>query len=145
MEIVLRKYGNSTVAMLPPPVLKDVVLAAGQTMTLDTTDDGRISLLRKRKCLVTDLIAECDREVAAVGGFNASRMIILNYVSPNHRFAGVSKALLAAMEEALGPGEATLDSTVTARPFYLAAGWLEVGPPKAYRMVDGYPMRKMLS
>ncbi len=93
----------------------------------------------------TLLVAQCDREVAAVGGFNASRMIILNYVSPNHRFAGVSKALLAAMEEALGPGEATLDSTLTARPFYLAAGWLEVGPPKAYRMVDGYPMRKMLS
>ena len=49
MEIVLRKYGNSTVAVLPPPVLKDLGLAAGQAMTLDTTPDGRIVLARKRK------------------------------------------------------------------------------------------------
>lgn len=60
MEIVLRKYGNSTVAVLPPPVLKDLGLAAGQTMTLDTTRDGRIILVRKRKYRLADLIAQCD-------------------------------------------------------------------------------------
>ena len=60
MEIVLRKYGNSTVAVLPPPVLKDLGLAAGQTMTLDTTQDGRIILVRKRKYRLADLIAQCD-------------------------------------------------------------------------------------
>ena len=36
MEVVLRKYGNSTVAVLPPAVLKDLGLSAGQAMTLDT-------------------------------------------------------------------------------------------------------------
>ena len=92
----------------------------------------------------TLLVAERDGEVAAVGGYNAERMIILNYVSPRHRFAGVSRTMLAALEGALGPGEARLDSTLTARPFYLAAGWEEAGPPRPYRFVAGYPMRKLL-
>jgi len=60
MEIVLRKYGNSTVAVLPPPVLKDLGLAAGQAMTLETTPDGRIVLARKRKYRLADLVALCD-------------------------------------------------------------------------------------
>jgi antitoxin ChpS len=37
MEVILRKYGNSTVAVLPPAVLKDLGLSAGQAMSLDTT------------------------------------------------------------------------------------------------------------
>ena len=93
----------------------------------------------------TILVAERDGEIAACGAFNTGRKIILNYVSPQHRFAGVSKALLEAMEAALGAGEARLDSTLTARPFYLAAGWEEAGPPEPYRFVPGYPMRKVLS
>ena len=60
MEVVLRKYGNSTVAVLPPPVLKDLGLAAGQAMTLDTTEDGRIILAIKRKYSLADLLAQCD-------------------------------------------------------------------------------------
>ena len=60
MEVVLRKYGNSTVAVLPPGVLKDLKLAAGQTMTLDTTDTGAIVLSPKRKYRLRDLIARCD-------------------------------------------------------------------------------------
>ena len=40
MQVVLRRYGNSTVAVLPPAVLKDLGLAAGQAMTLGTTDRG---------------------------------------------------------------------------------------------------------
>jgi hypothetical protein len=93
----------------------------------------------------TILVAERDGAIAACGAFNTERKIILNYVSPPHRFAGVSKALLSAMEVALGPGEARLDSTLTARRFYLAAGWLEAGPPEPYRHVAGYPMRKLLA
>jgi antitoxin ChpS len=64
MEVMLRKYGNSTVAVLPPPVLKDLGLAAGQAMRLETTDDGRIVLSRKRKYRLTDLVAACDRRAA---------------------------------------------------------------------------------
>ena len=93
----------------------------------------------------TLLVAEREGGLAAVGGYNAERQIILNYVSPQHRFAGVSKAILAAMERDLGAGEASLDATLTARPLYLAAGWEEAGPPRPYRFVAGYPMRKVLA
>lgn len=62
MEVVLREHGNSTVAVLPPAVLKDLGLSAGQAMTLDTTDQGQIVLARKRKHVLADLIAQCDRK-----------------------------------------------------------------------------------
>lgn len=65
MEVVLRKYGNSTVAVLPPPVLKDLGIAAGQRMSLQTTEDGRIVLARKRKYSLAEMIAQCDRKAAA--------------------------------------------------------------------------------
>jgi hypothetical protein len=92
----------------------------------------------------TLLVAERHGEIAAVGSYSTERRILLNYVSPRHRLAGVSKAMLAAMEERLGPGEARLDSSATAREFYLAAGWEENGPPEPYRYIPGYPMRKVL-
>jgi hypothetical protein len=92
----------------------------------------------------TLLVAEREGEIAAVGGYNSDRTIIVNYVSPRHRFAGVSKAMLAALEAGLGAGEATLESTATARRFYLCAAWDETGPPVPHRYVAGYPMRKLL-
>ena len=64
MDVVLRKYGNSTVAVLPPLVLKDLGLAAGQAMSLHTTDDGKIVLARKRKYTLDDLLAQCNPEAA---------------------------------------------------------------------------------
>ncbi len=60
MEVILRKYGNSTVAVLPPGVLKDLGLSAGQAMTLDTNAQGQIVLTRKRKYALADLIAQCE-------------------------------------------------------------------------------------
>ena len=48
MEVVLRKYGNSTVAVLPPVFLKDIGLIAGQPMSLETTSDGKIVLSVKK-------------------------------------------------------------------------------------------------
>ena len=89
-------------------------------------------------------VAEHDGVTAATGGCNVKREIILNYVSPEHRFAGMSSALLGAMEAALGPGEATLTSTVTARRFYLARGWSDAGAVERYAGMIAYPMRKML-
>lgn len=82
--------------------------------------------------------------LAAVGGFNTGREIILNYVSPAHRFAGVSKALLATMEAELGPGEAHLSSTATALTFYRAMGWEETGALDHWAGMVSYPMRKAL-
>jgi antitoxin ChpS len=60
MEIILRKYGNSTVAVLPPSVLKDLGLAPGQAMSLDTNDQHQIVLSRKRKYALADMIAQCN-------------------------------------------------------------------------------------
>ena len=60
MQVVLRRYGNSTVAVLPPAVLKDLGLAAGQAMTLATTDRGEIVLAPKKKYVLADLIAQCN-------------------------------------------------------------------------------------
>jgi len=60
MEVVLRKYGNSTVLALPPAVLKELGLKAGQAMTLDSTADGRITLAPIRRHKLADLIAQCD-------------------------------------------------------------------------------------
>ena len=64
MEVVLRKYGNSTVLALPPAVLKELGLKAGQSMTLDSTPDGRITLAPKRRHRLADLLARCDLKAA---------------------------------------------------------------------------------
>lgn len=94
----------------------------------------------------TLLVAERDGEIAAVGGyFESSRTVSLNYVSPRYRFAGVSSALLAAIEAGLGPGEAQLESTQTARRFYESRGWQIAGDLAPHRGIDGYPMRKVLT
>ncbi|MBP7900697.1 MAG: ChpB-ChpS toxin-antitoxin system antitoxin [Gammaproteobacteria bacterium] len=63
MNVTLRKYGNSTVAVMPPMVLKALKLSAGQAMTLDTTDDGKIVLSKTSqptKYTLEELLAQCD-------------------------------------------------------------------------------------
>jgi GNAT superfamily N-acetyltransferase len=92
-------------------------------------------------------VAERDGEVAAVGAVSKAGMVTLNYVSPAHRFQGVSRALLAHMEQVLrdwGLVEAELVSTTTGRRFYLGAGWVEDGPPDTTGFATSYPMRKVL-
>jgi GNAT superfamily N-acetyltransferase len=92
-------------------------------------------------------VAERDGSLAAVGCIIGASDIGLNHVHPAHRLAGVSKALLAAMEGALRAGgveEAHLVSTVTAHRFYLAAGWEDDGSPEQRFQVACQPMRKRL-
>lgn len=86
-------------------------------------------------------------DLAAVGLIRDAQEIGLNYVDPAHRFQGVSRALLAAMEAAMheaGTVEGRLKSTVTAHDFYLANGWTDTGPLYAGRFIDAYPMTKQL-
>lgn len=93
------------------------------------------------------LVAEQDGEVAAVGCLNGPDEIGLNYVAPAHRFQGVSKALLAALEERIRASGATLgklSGTGTAHRFYLANGWQDAGPAEADRGMLCYPMKKQL-
>lgn len=64
MEVTLRKYGNSTVAVLPTPVLRDLGIKAGQAMTLETTGDGKIVLTRKRRYTLAELLGQCNPKAA---------------------------------------------------------------------------------
>lgn len=60
MEIVLKKMGNSTALVMPPPVLKDLGIGVGHHLTLNTTPDGKIVLTPKRKYVLAEMIAQCD-------------------------------------------------------------------------------------
>lgn len=92
-------------------------------------------------------VAERHGELAAVGAVNAEGVVIFNYVSPSHRFCGVSTALMSYLEQVLkaeGHDEARLVSTTTAHPFYLARGWMDDGPPEIDGFSTSFPMRKSL-
>lgn len=64
VEIVLRKFGNSTGFAMPSGVLKDLGLKVGASMTMDTTPDGKITLTPRRKYSLSELIAQCDPKAA---------------------------------------------------------------------------------
>ncbi|MCI1711979.1 MAG: AbrB/MazE/SpoVT family DNA-binding domain-containing protein [Chiayiivirga sp.] len=64
MEVALKKMGNSTAVVIPPPVLKDLGVCAGQRLTLSTTPDGKIVLTPKHKYALADMIAQCDLKAA---------------------------------------------------------------------------------
>lgn len=64
--------------------------------------------------------------ILGVGMIGHDGTIMLNYVSPDARWRGVTKALLAHMEaaaRAMGLTRCTLESTKTARRFYESAGY----------------------
>jgi GNAT superfamily N-acetyltransferase len=92
------------------------------------------------------MVATEDDSILAVGLVTGTGRITLNYVSPDVRFRGVSRTLLAALETRAaerGNAEVTLNSTETARRFYLAAGYVEDGPPVSlFGTQAGYPMTK---
>jgi GNAT superfamily N-acetyltransferase len=105
-------------------------------------------------------VRECIREqhvlvavegsvILGVAAISASGTILLNYVSPDARFRGVSKALVRALEERaarLGLPLLTLDSTSTAARFYRAVGYTASGPPtKGFGETMGQPMPKPLA
>lgn len=60
MDVVLKKMGNSTALVIPPAVLKDLGIGAGQRMTLCINADGDIVLTPKRKYVLSEMIAQCD-------------------------------------------------------------------------------------
>jgi GNAT superfamily N-acetyltransferase len=77
-------------------------------------------------------VATNNERIVGVGMLTDAGEILLNYVAPDARWCGVSKSMLAYMEaEAIrrGVSECRLESTVTARPFYEAHGYLT--DPKA--------------
>lgn len=87
---------------------------------------------------------EGDR-ILGVGSVTDAGRITLNYVSPDARSRGASRALLAALgarAAARGNAQANLNSTDTAKRFYLAAGYVENGPPASlFGTQAGYPLK----
>jgi len=97
----------------------------------------------------TLLVTVEDNAILGVGCVTDAGEITLNYVSPDARFRGVSAALLGALEACAkerGNERCMLDSTKTARRFYLARGYSEDGPPAGKFEASGaYPMSKHLA
>ncbi|MBW6396504.1 GNAT family N-acetyltransferase [Roseomonas sp. HJA6] len=84
----------------------------------------------------------------AVGSVSSEGRIGLNYVAPAARFRGVSKAMLAALEDQArraGATRCTLESTVTAQRFYRAAGYVETGPTISQFGTASIPMARALA
>lgn len=72
------------------------------------------------------LVAEEDGVVRGVGMATITGYILLNYVHPDARFRGVGKAVMDALEREAGlrgVERTTLETTRTARRFYLARGY----------------------
>lgn len=72
------------------------------------------------------LVAERGGALCAVGWVLRSGEIALNYVAPEARFSGVSKAMISALEAraaSWGLHDVRLNSTGTAKQFYLSAGY----------------------
>ena len=74
--------------------------------------------------------------------------ITLNYVAPEARLRGVSRALLGALEARAaerGNTSCTLTSTETAHRFYRSSGYRDDGKPAGnFGTSSGYPMSKRL-
>lgn len=87
--------------------------------------------------------------IVGFGLLSQTGTLALLYVSPHARFHGVSKGLMAWLEaeaSRLGIREITLESTATARRFYLGRGFSPRGEPSlAFGTVVSYPMWKGLA
>jgi len=74
--------------------------------------------------------------------------IALCYIVPEVLHQGVGKRLLAAMEQqahALGHPHTHLESSITARDFYLRNGYRPNGPPTEQHQIIGFPLIKHLA
>jgi GNAT superfamily N-acetyltransferase len=94
----------------------------------------------------TVVVAVEGGRITGVAAVRADGEIFLNYVAPEARFRGASKALMKRIEAwASGRGLQwlTLDSTATALRFYRSTGWTMTGPPQpGFGVTTRHPMRK---
>ncbi len=94
------------------------------------------------------LVAVEGEAVLAAGCVQTSGEIVLNYVLPDTRFRGVSRAMLAALEtrsKAWGVSMSRLDSTATVLGFFTGAGYARIGDTVGRLSgLIGYPMQKPL-
>ena len=94
------------------------------------------------------LVACDDANILGVAAMSRTGTILLNYVAPNARFQGVSKALMAGLEATainLGIKQLALESTLTARSFYLSLGYVADGPSQpSFGLLIAHPMHKVI-
>jgi GNAT superfamily N-acetyltransferase len=94
------------------------------------------------------LLAAEGEAILAVGSVTDAGEITLNYVAPEARFRGVSRALLTALEVRAverGNRRCTLTSTETAHRFYQSAGYVDDGLPTGkFGTNASYPMSKVI-
>ena len=93
------------------------------------------------------LVAVKTDAIVAVGMVTDAGEVLLNYVSPDARLSGVSRALLKALEDREhGAILCRLESTETARRFYHSNGYIETGAPtRKFGARSGYRMTKSLA
>lgn len=95
------------------------------------------------------LVAVKSDAILAVGSVTDTGEITLNYVAPNARFRGVSRALLSALEARAvhrGNIRCTLTSTETAHRFYQSRGYVDDGPPAGkFGTSSSYPMSRRVA
>ncbi|AKG24735.1 hypothetical protein IJ00_18735 [Calothrix sp. 336/3] len=94
------------------------------------------------------LVAERDQVLVGFGLLSLPDTIALLYVSPDVRFSGVSKTLLAGLErEAIAAGiqEIRLESSITALGFYKRCGYSSTGlAVKGFGITMAHPMSRRI-
>lgn len=110
-----------------------------------TPDDVRSWIAHPDSYVV---VATESAAIIGVGAVTTSGEVTLNYVSPDARLRGVSKAILNQLEAKaleLGNASCALTSTETARRFYLSVGYIQQGPPASgMGNASSYRMMKQL-
>jgi N-acetylglutamate synthase-like GNAT family acetyltransferase len=92
-------------------------------------------------------VAEAGVVMAGIGGLTGDGEISLLYIAPEFRFQGVSKALLAKLEDQareLGLPNCALVSTDTAQAFFEARGYQGYDPDEDDFGMDASSMTKAL-
>ena len=95
------------------------------------------------------ITAELTGVIAGFALLNSIGTIALLYVAPEARFRGVSKAMLAALEDralASGIRELKLESTATALAFYERCGYVPAGARvQGFGVTLAHPLTKRLA
>lgn len=95
-----------------------------------TTENMHNWLLDSTKTfIIARISSQISDQIIGMGCANNSGRILMNYVHPEYRFIGVSKAIMQHLEshlQALGIQKATLESSKTAYKFYQSMGWQNI-------------------
>jgi antitoxin ChpS len=59
LDAVIRKYGNSSVVVLPPALMRDLGIQVGTSLSMKAAD-GVITLAPKKRYTLEELVAQCN-------------------------------------------------------------------------------------